>query len=338
MSVRENARARYGRSITDLISVLSVHAVHTIARSTLVLAVLLVIHGRADAAAGFQSLTLNPGDGSFTATRVQTTFGNSIAAGFCGVFCRNDSYTVRYGRQVANARDAQVAYRGRAVSGEVMSQIAGRIEGNRADLAAADYITLEGCGNDFLNARSTFRGQANCTNEAPLANALATCKTQIVRSLNAIAAGKKATATVQIMALYYPGMNSDKGRACNGMSHFDIFLDYLLEANWFTCNEAWRRGFKCMDGLAAFNAADVDTALDPDAAVDAAQIRISEAEDRDDFGGYVTRVQDNKAVLTDANTKRVSATATADYLLGDDTHPTVAGHTRLANETAAQGL
>lgn len=303
----------------------------------LVLAVLVVTQGRADAAAGFQSLTLNPGDGSSTTTRVQTTFGNSIAAGFCGIFCRNDSYTVRYGRLVANARDARVSYRGRAVSGEVMSQIAGRIESNTADLTAADYITLEGCGNDFLDARSTFRGQSNCTNETPLANALATCKTQIVRALDTIAARKKPTAVVQVMALYYPGVNADKGRTCNGMTHFDIFLDYILEANWFTCNEAFRRGFKCMDAIAAFNAADIDTALDSDAQVDAGQVRLSEA-DRDNFAGYYSRVQDNKAVLTDANTKRVSATSTVDYLLGDDTHPTVAGHTRLANETAAQGL
>lgn len=313
------------------------NTIRAIACSVVVLAVFVVLQGRADAAAGFQSLTLNPSDGSFTTTRVETTFGNSIAAGFCGIFCRNDSYTVRYGRLVANARDARVSYRGRAVSGEVMSQIAGRIETNQADLAAADYVTLEGCGNDFLDARSTFRSQSNCTDERPLANALATCKTQMVRALDAIAAGKKAGALVQIMALYYPGMNSDKGRSCNGLSHFDIFLDYVLEANWFTCNEAFRRGFKCMDALAAFNAADVDTALDPDTEVDAAQIRLTEA-DRDNFPGYFSRVQDHIEVLTDANTKRVSATATVDFLINDDTHPTNAGHARLAAETAALGL
>lgn len=308
-----------------------------IVRSTLIVAILVLIQGRADAAAGFQSLTLNPGDGSFTTTRVVTTFGNSIAAGFCGIFCRNDSYTVRYGRLVANARDARVSYRGRAVSGEVMSQIVGRIDSNRADLAAADYVTLEGCGNDFLDARGTFRGQANCADETPLINALNTCKTQIVRALNSIDAGRKAGSLVQIMALYYPGLNADKSRTCNGQTHFDIFLEYIAEANWFTCNEAFRRGFKCMDGLAAFNAADIDTALDADTAVDSAEIRLTEA-DRDNFPGYFARVQDNKAVLTDANTKRVSATATVDFLLGDDTHPTNAGHTRLASETAAQGL
>jgi lysophospholipase L1-like esterase len=314
-----------------------VKTIQAIGYSLAVLGVLVVLEGRAHAAAGAQSLTLNPSDGTFSTTKLQLTFGNSIAAGYCGIFCRNDSYAVRYGRLVANARDARVTYRGRAVSGEVMSQIAGRVESN-ADVPAADYITIEGCGNDFLNARSTFRGQSNCTNEAPLANALATCKTQVVRALDSIAARRKAGSVVQVMAVYYPGVNSDKGRACNGMSHFDIFLDYLSEANWFTCNEAWRRGFECTDGLAAFNAADVDTPLDADGDVDAAQIRISEAEDRDDFPGYVSRIQDNKAVIGDANAKRVSATSTVDYLISDDTHPTNAGHARLADETAVQGL
>ncbi|HSK04425.1 MAG TPA: GDSL-type esterase/lipase family protein [Kofleriaceae bacterium] len=310
----------------------------TLAVSILVLGAIAASSGRADAAAGSQSLTINPSDGTYTTTRIVTTFGDSIAAGYCGIFCRNDSLTVRYARHVANGRDARVSYRGRAMSGEVMSQIAGRVESNLTDLRAADYVTIEGCGNDFLDARSTFRSSSNCADESPLANALATCKTQMVRALNKIAVERKAGSMVQVMALYYPGVNSDKSRSCNGMSHFDIFLDYLAEANWFTCNEAWKRGFKCTDGLAAFNAADVDTALDPDTTPDAAQIRISEAVDFNNFAGYYSRVYGNRAVITDANTKRVSATSTVDYLLSDDTHPTNAGHQRLADDTRAQGL
>ena len=304
----------------------------------LVLGAIVAAGGRAEAAAGYQSKTLNPSDGTYTTTRVQTTFGDSIAAGYCGLFCTNDSLTVRYGRAVANARDARVDYRGRAVSGEIMSEIVGEIDANLTDLRAADYVTLEGCGNDFLDARSSYRNQSNCADETVLANALATCKTQMVRALDKIAANRKAGSVVQVMALYYPGVNADKGRTCSGMSHFDIFLDYIAEADWFTCNEAWKRGFKCTDGLAAFNAADVDTALDADTTPDIAQIRMSQAVDANNFAGYYSRIWNNRAVITDANTKRISATTTADYLLSDDTHPTNAGHQRLADETAAQGL
>jgi lysophospholipase L1-like esterase len=289
-------------------------------------------------AAGSESRTLRPSDGSSTTSRVVTAFGDSIAAGYCGIFCRLDSYSVRYGRAVADADDATVSYRGRAQSGDVMSQIARKVSSNLTDLRAADYITIEGCGNDFLNARNTYRGQSNCNDETVLASALDSCRSNLVAALNTIAANRKASAKVVVMSLYYPGLNSDKGRTCGTNRHFDVFLDYILEANWTTCNEAWARGFECADGLANFNAADVDTNLDADAIADIDQVRIDQATDEDDFAAYYDRVVAAKNVLTDANTKRTSATTTVDYLQSDDIHPTSLGHQRLANEHADQSL
>lgn len=294
--------------------------------------------GRAQAAAGSQSKTLRPSDGTFTTTRVNAAFGDSIAAGFCGLFCRLDSYAVFYGQDVANGLDAQVDYRGRAQSGEIMSQIAARIANNLADVRAADYITLEGCGNDFLDARSSFRGQADCTDETVLASALDACRTNMIKALDTIASNKKAGAKVRVMLLYYPGIADDRSRTCGSNTHFDIFLDYLLEAGWTTCNEAWRRGFECADGLAAFNAADVDTALDADGLVDADQVRINKATDADNFPAYYDRVQPQRAILTDANTKRTGASTVVDFLQNDNVHPTTAGHHRLAADHTALGL
>ena len=120
---------------------------------------------QAEAAAGSESKTLRPSDGTSTTTRVNVALGDSIVAGYCGLFCRLNSYGVIHAQSVANGLDAQVDYRGRAQSGEIMSQIASRAASNVADIRAADYIVIEGCGNDFLNARSTYRGQADCTNE-----------------------------------------------------------------------------------------------------------------------------------------------------------------------------
>jgi lysophospholipase L1-like esterase len=292
----------------------------------------------AEAAAGSQSKTLKPSDGTSTTTRVTVALGDSIVAGYCGLFCRLDSYGVFYSQDIANGLDAQVDFRGRAQSGEIMSQIATRVANNVADIKAADYIVLEGCGNDFLNARSTYRDQADCTNETPLASALDTCRTNMVKALNTIASNKKATAKVRVMALYYPGLADDRSRVCGSNTHFDIFLDYLLEAGWTTCNEAWHRGFECVDGLAAFNAADVDTNLDADTLVDAAQIRINKATDVDNFPLYYNRVQPQRAILTDANTKRTGVSTVVDFLQDDNTHPTTAGHHRLATEHTAIGL
>lgn len=292
----------------------------------------------AEAAAGSQSKTLRPSDGTSTTTRVTVALGDSIVAGYCGLFCRLDSYGVFYSQDIANGLDAQVDFRGRAQSGEIMSQIATRVANNVADIRAADYIVLEGCGNDFLNARSTYRGQADCTNETALASALDTCNTNMVKALNTIASNKKATAQVRIMALYYPGVADDRSRTCGSNTHFDIFLDYLLEAGWTTCNEAWHRGFECVDGLSAFNAADVDTAVDADTLVDSAQIHINKATDVDNFPLYYNRVQPQRAIITDANTKRTGTSTVVDFLQDDNTHPTTAGHRRLATEHTAIGL
>lgn len=290
-------------------------------------------------AAGSESRTLRPTDGTSTTTRVATAFGDSIAAGYCGIFCRLDSYSVYYGRRIADGKDATVSYRGRAMSGDLMSAIANKVANNLTDLRAADYITIEGCGNDFLNARSSFRNQSSCASETVLATALDTCRSNLIRALNTINANRKASAQVVVMSLYYPGLASDKSRACStGGNHFDVFLDYILEANWTTCNEAWARGFKCADGLASFNAADVDTNLDADSTPDIDQVRINQNTDQNNFPAYYNRVFGARNVLTDANTKRTGASTTVDYLQSDDTHPTAAGHQRLAAEHAAQAL
>jgi lysophospholipase L1-like esterase len=288
-------------------------------------------------AAAHESRTLRPTDGTSTTTRVYAAFGDSIAAGYCGIFCRNESFAVRHARSVAQAFDATVSYRGRAVSGDLMSAIADEIFAFRSDVAAADFIAVDGCGNDYLDARSAYRNQTSCTNETVLANALSTCHTQLVRALDTIAANKKASATVVVMNLYYPGVNNDKGRACGTGSHFDVFLDYLVESNWITCTEALARGFDCADAFAGFNAPDFDS--DGDGQIDSDEVRFDPISDIDDFDGYYSRiVLQNKHLIRDANTKQISASQTVDYLLSDDTHPTNAGHTRIGAECSSVTL
>src|SRR5690606_27893905 len=106
-----------------------------------------------------------------------------------------DSYGIFYAKDIANAYDATVSYRGRGVSGDVMKSIADEVYAYRSDVSASDFVTIEGCGNDYLNARSSYRNQSDCTNETVLANALSTCQTHLVRALNTINTYKKANAS-----------------------------------------------------------------------------------------------------------------------------------------------
>lgn len=288
-------------------------------------------------AAAHESRTIKPTDGTNTTTRIYTALGDSIVAGYCGWFCRLDSYGIYYSKDIANAFDASVSYRGGAHSGWIMEDIADDTVSHSSDIAASDFVTIEGCGNDYLDARSSYRSQSDCTNELVIAGALDDCQTHLVRALNNIAAYKKSTGKVVVMNLYYPGMNADKGRTCGSGTHFDVFLDYIVESNWFACNEAHKRGFKCADAFAAFNAPDTDT--DGNGVAESAEIRWNPATDLDNFDAYYTRVVlNNKSILADANAKRISSTTTADYLQSDDTHPTAAGHQRLGKEHTNLGF
>ncbi|ACY16605.1 SGNH/GDSL hydrolase family protein [Haliangium ochraceum] len=297
------------------------------------LAISLTMVAHADAAA-HESRTLNPSDGSSSTTRRYVAFGDSIAAGYCGIFCRTSSFAVRHAQDLANVDDARVYYQGRAISGAVMRTIADETEDYANDIANADFISLSGCGNDYLDARSDYRGQSDCTNELVIAQALDTCQSHMRRALDTIAAHKKPSAQVTVMALYYPGVNTDKNRSCGSGSHFDVFLDYMVESNWLACEEALARGFDCVDGLSAFNAPDFDS--NGDGRVDSDAMRYDPVVDFGNFEGYYQRVAlEHKAVIGDANQKRISRTQNADYLRSDDTHPTSAGHARLGQEHSA---
>lgn len=288
-------------------------------------------------AASHESRTIYPSDGTYSTTKVSTALGDSIVAGYCGWFCRTSSYGVYYAEDVADAYDARVSYQGRAHSGWIMEDIANDAESHAGDIAASDFVTIEGCGNDYLDARSSYRNQSDCTDETVLASALDACQTHMARALDTIAANQKSGATVLAMSLYYPGMNTDKGNTCGSLTHFDVFLDYIVESNWFTCNEALKRGFECVDALAAFNAPDLDS--DGDGVVDSDEIRFDPATDFDDFNNYYTRVViENKHVLEDANYKTLWNGQRADYLQSDDVHPSSAGHKRLGQEHSAVGL
>lgn len=288
-------------------------------------------------AAAHESRTINPSDGTHSTTKIYTALGDSIVAGYCGWFCRTTSYAVHHSGDIADQRDARVSYRGRAHSGALMDEIADDAAGHASDIAASDYVAIEGCGNDYLGARSDYRGQSDCTDESVIAEALDICQTHMARALDTIAANQKAGAQVFVMNLYYPGMNSDKSRSCGSLTHFDVFLDYIVESNWFVCNEALKRGFDCVDAFATFNAPDIDT--DGNGVPESEEIRFDPVADFDNFEGYYTRVVlENKAVLADANQKQLGAGQTADYLQSDDVHPSSAGHARLGVEHTAVGF
>jgi lysophospholipase L1-like esterase len=276
-------------------------------------------------AASNQSKTIRPADGNHSGTVTYTAFGDSIAAGYCGIFCQTARpYGVVFSEYVADAFDVQVDYRGRANSGFVASQIYNDINAGRGDLSASSFVSVEACGNDFLNARSSFNGASGCDTRV-LDDALADCL-QYVPLIYDRLLQYSPSSNVRIygMAPYYPGIDADRADrkpACGGQSNFDILLPYIAEGNYHACQQAWARGIQCVDAFSAFHVSDANRAT----------LALVPGESLNE---YRARILANKHLIVDANRKPLPSGGAADYIINDNIHPT---YSNTARSTEARG-
>jgi hypothetical protein len=200
-----------------------------------------------------------------------------------------------------------------------------------APLVEGEYLgktlnsNFEMCGNDYLQARSSFTSQTGTCSYSGLDTALANCTTYTEKAMQAINQYATTAKVKVVMNLYYPGYNADNvatgctdattGTTVNKRAKF---LPYLAKSNWRTCNLAEKYGFKCADAFAEFMAADYDSNGDGQLDADSIRYRSGETE-----AAYVTRVTSTYAsLLRDSNTHLANASTSYDYLQSDDTHPT----------------
>jgi hypothetical protein len=187
------------------------------------------------------------------------------------------------------------------------------------------------CGNDGLQARSSFKGQSGTCNYGVLDTAVNNCKTYVAAAMDYINANASPNVRLKVIAnLYYPGYDADNVQsscrdAATGatVNLRDRFLPALAKMNYWMCEYARQKGFQCADSFAEFMAADHDA--NGDGIVDSQAIRYVAGETE---AAYVAKVtQTYRATLRDANTKFVSASSSYDYIQSDDTHPTYTGGT-----------
>jgi hypothetical protein len=299
-------------------------------RWSLVSALLAVGAQAASTLNQFQSVTVAPpGGGSGKPTVRHAVYGDSIFAGYVaggGVFGlpgqtkRNGAYVES--EYLAAKLNSNVDHVGRCVSGATAAQVFGQIKKDIAFAQTANtkFVSVEMCGNDYLKARTDFRGASGC-NEAGLQAALDSCVSNLAASMDFINSRATAGSVKMVMNLYYPGFGADLAgskAACGGRNYAQIFLPYVARGNWRTCDLARQKGFLCADSFGDFMGADYDR--NQDGAVDAASLRYVPGETE---VAYVARVtQALFATVTDANTKFLSAQTSVDYIQKDDTHPT----------------
>jgi lysophospholipase L1-like esterase len=280
------------------------------------------------------SWTINRSD---TSVRYRVVaYGDSIFAGYRGSLSSVARRAAPHvaGEYLSNKWGTDIEVTRRAKSGAVASDIYNnKIVAERSYMQATStrVVMFEMCGNDGLQARSSFAGQTGTCNYGPLNTALTNCTTYTERAMQAINQYAYSGTKVKIISnLYYPGYAADNvlasctdsatGQRPNKQT---VFLPYIARINWRQCNLASRYGFQCDDTFAEWMGADYDS--NGDGAVDSQALRYVQGESED---AYVTRITTTlRSTIRDANAHLINASTSADYLQSDNTHGTYYGST-----------
>ena len=270
--------------------------------------------------------------GTSTKYRV-VAYGDSIYAGYRGSIFNVAKRAATWvdGEYLSTKWGTDIEVIRRTKSGALASDIYNnKIVGERSYMQATStrVVSFEMCGNDGLQARSSFAGQTGTCNYGVLDTALNNCTTYTPAAMQAINT-YATTATVKTVTnLYYPGYNADNALAnCTDAStgqhpnKQNVFLPYIARINWRTCNFAAQNGFKCTDSFAQYMGADYDS--NGDGIVDSIALQYQPGESE---SAYVTRITSTlRSTLRDANGHLANASTSYDYLQSDDTHPTYYG-------------
>ncbi|MFT5041494.1 MAG: lysophospholipase L1-like esterase [Hyphomicrobiaceae bacterium] len=263
-------------------------------------------------------------------------YGDSIYAGYNGAISNVGIRAAPWaeGEYLSALWNADIEVMRRTKSGAIASDIYNnKIVSERSYMQTSNtrVVTMEMCGNDGLQARTSFSGQSGTCNYGVLDTALNNCTNYQQLAMQYINANAHQNATLKIVAnLYYPGYDADNVLAnCTDATsgqrpnRQDIFLPYIARMNWRACDFANTYGWECADSFAEMMGADYDS--NGDTIVDSAALAYVQGESETD---YVTRMtQTLRSTLRDANAHLVNASTSYDYIQSDDVHPTYSGGT-----------
>jgi lysophospholipase L1-like esterase len=280
---------------------------------------------------------------SWTIDRAGTTakyrvvaYGDSIYAGYTGSTTSAARYagTTVESEYLSALWSADIENVRRAKSGAVASDVYNnKIVAERSYMQAAStrVVTFEMCGNDGLQARTSFKGQTGTCNYNVLTTAVNNCKTYVASAMNYINANAYSGVKLKVVGnLYYPGYNADNVlSSCNDpvtgakVNLREKFLPAIAQMNYWMCEYARQKGFQCSDNFAQYMGADYDSNGDGQIDSDALRYVLGESE-----SSYLTRITSTlRPTLRDANTHFVSSSSSFDYIQSDDVHPTFTGGT-----------
>ncbi len=233
---------------------------YMMARCGLVLAIVSVLAVN-EARAGAGHFTYSSGTGE---PQSWVGYGDSIIAGYCGIFCSIKSYASYYADDAALENDWAIDLEGFPHSGETTIEIYDEMANtHNAQLQAADGVIWSAGGNDFLAARDDY---ASSCNPLPLEQAIMDFQSDWDLIISLVANDAAPGALVRTMDIYYPDPDQDRQNFCGEVSDFSVFFPLLLEAGNYICNTAVAAGFLCASSMEAMNCDEIDAdhTIDPD--------------------------------------------------------------------------
>ncbi len=305
-------------------------------RNLLTTLALLALGGQAVASTLNQNVSWTIDRAGTTAKYRVVAYGDSIYAGYNG----STTSAAKYAAPTVEAEylsalwNADVESVRRTKSGAVASDVyTNKIVAERAYMqnASTRVVTFEMCGNDGLQARTAFKKQTATCDYAGMNTAVNNCKANVSAAMDFINANAYAGVKVKIVSnLHYPGYTADNVQsACKDASTGatvnlrNVFLPKLATMNYWMCEYARQKGFKCADNFAEYMGADYDSNGDGRIDVDGLRYVAGESE-----SNYLTRITSTlKSTIRDANAHFVSSSSSFDYIQSDDTHPTYNGST-----------
>jgi hypothetical protein len=292
------------------------------------------------AQAGANTLTQNVSwtiDRAGTATRYRlVAYGDSIYAGYNGSVLNAAKYSAptvdaEYLSALWNADIESVR---RTRTGATASNVYdNKIVGERSYMqdSATRVVTFEMCGNDALQARTSFKGQSGTCNYGVLDNVVSTCTTYVNLAMNFINANAYPGTRLKVISnMYYPGYAADNVQSScrdaatgNTVNLQTAFLRRVAKMNFMMCNTARQKGFKCADHFAEYMGADYDS--NGDGRIDSVALRYVPGETE---STYVARITSTlRSTIRDGNAHFVTSSSSYDYIQSDEMHPTYTGGT-----------
>src|SRR5678816_435083 len=201
-----------------------------------------------------------------------TAYGDSIYAGYRGSLSSVAKRSAPQvdGEYLSKLWNSDMEIIRRTKSGAVASDIYNnKIVSERSYMQSTNtrIVSFEMCGNDGLQARSSFAGQSGTCNYGVLNTAVNNCTTYLQAAMDYINANAYSGTKLKVVSnLYYPGYAADNALAnCTDSgtgqrpNKQDVFLPRMATMNWRACNFAAQNGFACADSFAQYMGADYDS-------------------------------------------------------------------------------